>query len=86
MEIIQWLRERDAMLFIVVVEKLPTHPRISAQINTWTSNEKVTISFHIMNELNSLDDASRFIDGTVKLALIDSIFFVCMVSTIINAK
>lgn len=80
MKIIQWLRERDATHFVVVLERFYSNPRISSQINSLLSNEKITISFHTLNELNSLDDASRLVDETTKLAPIDSIFFVSMVS------
>lgn len=86
MEIIQWLKERDVTHFVVLFEKFPTHPHILSQINSCLSNKKITIVFHFLNEVNSFNDASGLIDKTTKLAPVDSIFFVDMVSVLTNVK
>lgn len=85
-KIIQWLTERDALHIVVVIEKFYSNARISSQINNLLNNKKVTISFKSLHKLNSLENAARLIDETNKLALLDSVFFVSMVSALKNRR
>lgn len=80
MKIIEWLRERDVSNFLVLIEKFSSNPRISSRVDNLLSNKNITISFKTLNQLNSLDDFVRVVAETNKLAPIDSVFFVSMVS------
>lgn len=80
MKIIEWLRERDVSNFLVLIEKFSSNPRISSRVDNLLSNKNITISFQTLNQLNSLDDFVKVVAETNKLAPIDSVFFVSMVS------
>lgn len=84
MKIISWLRERGSTNFVVVGEKFSSGPKISSQINDLMSDEKMTICFKSLSKLNSSEDASRLIEETNRLAPLDSVFFVSMVSALQN--
>lgn len=79
MKIIQWLKERDASHF-VVIEKFHLSHGVSEKMDNLLRDKKIAISYKTFDELNSSEDAAQLIDETNKLAPIDSIFFVSMVS------
>lgn len=80
MKIINWLRERDVSNFVVILEKFSSNSTISSQINRLLNDKNITISFISLDKLNSNDDADQLINETNKLAPLDSVFFVSMVS------
>lgn len=78
--LIYWLKGKGATNFVVLVEKFPTKQRMSQLLNRLLADKKIIVSFKPLKQLTSVKDASQFMQETSKIAPIDSVFFVSLVS------
>lgn len=76
--LIHWLKEKDAVNIAVLVEKLPDKLQTS-KLDCLLDSKSIRVSFKPLNKLISVEDATQLIQETSETAPVDSIFFISLV-------
>lgn len=77
--LIYWLKGKGATNFVVLVEKFPTKQRVSQLLNRLLADKKIIVSFKLLKNLISIEDATQLMEETSQVAPIDSVFFMSLV-------
>lgn len=81
-QLLEWLISKGARKVIVAIEDFSVGPKISHQMNRLLNQKKVSVILTSSQKTTTLQDSTQLIADANRMAPLEAVFFISMVSDI----